>query len=285
MNWLGFDLLMFAASVILYLLARRAAILKQPVYFTNLAMFVVPLVVFCGMDMIWRPSFALNSLQVFLIVFAGVVFSYVSNWASLKSIESAPNPGYSLVISKSYVVLTTIIAVPLFGAELSNRAVLAIILIVGAAAFIMVDPARRQRSGSKRWLVLSLGAFFGWGLLSLVAKFLFTQGVAPLAFLSLLFLIATLCIVVENTSKRVDYSHVFGSWGLFIAIGLAAAAFNFFSFVAIKMAPNVGYVNATNASSIAIVTVFSALLFGDELSLRKLGGVAGVVAGLILLLS
>ena len=58
-----------------------------------------------------------------------------------------------------------------------------------------------------------------------------------------------------------------------------------FTFVAIKLAPNVGYVNATNAASIAAVTIFSIILFRDEFSWRKLAGVAGVVAGLILLLS
>jgi uncharacterized membrane protein len=60
--------------------------------------------------------------------------------------------------------------------------------------------------------------------------------------------------------------------------------FNLGQFQAIRLAPNVGYVNAANAGSISLITVLAVLLFGDHLSVRKAVGVAGVTAGLILLL-
>ena len=53
--------------------------------------------------------------------------------------------------------------------------------------------------------------------------------------------------------------------------------------VGFDLAPNIGYVNAINAASIAAVTVFSALLFKDELTLKKLVGVLGIIFGLIIL--
>lgn len=60
--------------------------------------------------------------------------------------------------------------------------------------------------------------------------------------------------------------------------------FNLGQFEAIKLAPNVGYVNAINAGSIAAVTIFAVLLFKDELTPKKAVGILGVTAGLILLL-
>lgn len=69
----------------------------------------------------------------------------------------------------------------------------------------------------------------------------------------------------------------------FVLIGIAASGFNFFNFYAVSIAPNVGYVNATNAASIGAVTVISAVIFKDELTKRKLIGVAGVLAGLVML--
>jgi drug/metabolite transporter (DMT)-like permease len=275
---------MFVSSVALYLVARKAALMRKPVQFTNLAMFAVPLVVFCIADGIVRPAFNLSWREALLLVVAGVVLSYASNWISLKSIELAPNPGYSLVISKSYVVFTTILAVPLFGAALSWRAVVAILAIVVSAGLVMVDPSAKHRGSGRGWLVMSVGAFFGWGLLSLVAKYLFTQGVPNLVFLTGLFAVATACIVVEISSKRLNTSSISSNKWLFLSVGLLAASFNFFSFLAISMGPNVGYVNATNAASIGLVTIFSILLYGDEFSWRKVIGVAGVIGGLVLLL-
>jgi len=70
-----------------------------------------------------------------------------------------------------------------------------------------------------------------------------------------------------------------------LVIGALATAFNYFNFDAISVAPNVGYVNATNAASIGAVTVFSVLLFHDEFSWARFAGVAGMVGGLLLLFS
>ena len=68
-----------------------------------------------------------------------------------------------------------------------------------------------------------------------------------------------------------------------LGIGALATAFNYFNFDAISIAPNVGYVNATNAASIGAVTVFSVVVFHDEFSWSRFAGVAGMVGGLVLL--
>ena len=66
-------------------------------------------------------------------------------------------------------------------------------------------------------------------------------------------------------------------------IGILSAAFNYFMQLGFQLAPNIGYINAINASSIAGVTLFSALIFKDELTKRKFIGIIGVTLGLILL--
>jgi drug/metabolite transporter (DMT)-like permease len=202
----------------------------------------------------------------------------------MKSIELAPNPGYSLVISKSYVVLTTFLAVPFFGAHLTVKALVAVLLIVLFSALIMINPKAAGRAKSAAWLPLAIGAFFGWGFLSLAAKYFFRQGVSTLEFLTYVFFVACVCIFLEMYFRRVVFRPLFKHWQSFALIGVAATGFNFFSFYALRLAPNVGYVNATNTASIAVVTIFAILLFKDEFSIRKLIGVLGVVAGLVLLL-
>jgi uncharacterized membrane protein len=53
--------------------------------------------------------------------------------------------------------------------------------------------------------------------------------------------------------------------------------------VAFNLAPNVGFVNAANAASISLLTLASAYFFKDELTVKKMLGILGVTAGLLLL--
>ena len=283
MHWVVATLLMFVASIVLYLSVRRASLDKLPVHFNNLASFSVPLTLFTVGALITRQSFVLSLREAGILLVSGVFLSYLANKFSLKSIELAPNPGYSLVISKSYVVMTAFLAVPLFGAHLSVTSLVAIALIVGFAALIMLGSGERHRAKSTAWLPLAFLAFFGWGFLTLVAKYLFSQGMSPVVFLIYTELVVVTCILIEMYRKRVLTRSITKHIKPFVLIGLCSAAFNFFHFTAISLAPNVGYVNATNAASIAAVTVFAALLFKDDLSIKKVIGVFGVTTGLFLL--
>ncbi len=283
MHWIVPDLLMFVSSVLLYLAVRKAALNKLSTQFNNLAMFGVPLVIFIVLGLVTQTSWRLDMRSVLVLLVAGIGFAYVSNRASLKSIELAPNAGYSLMLSKSYVVLTTFLAVPLFGARLSIHALLAIGCIVGFSALIMLNRRRGEHAKSAAWLPLAAVAFVGWAFLSLAAKYLFNHGMPPIEFLTYLYIIVTACIALEMYRKRISYRTLHAHPWSFLFIGLTSTGFNFFSFQAIKIAPNVGYVNATNAASIAVVTICSILLFKDDFSWRKIIGVFGVVAGLFLL--
>jgi drug/metabolite transporter (DMT)-like permease len=283
MSWILADLLMFVCSIAVYLAVRKAALDKLPSQFNNLAMFAIPLLIFIVASVITRSSFALTLSQVFVIIVTGVVFSYLGNAMSMVSIKLAPNGGYSLVLSKSYVVLTSILAVPLFGAQLTVPAIIAIGLIVGSSAFIMINPRVAHRAKSNSWVLLALGAFLCWAFLSLSAKHLISQGIPTLVFLTYVFAIATTCIVIEMKLRKINLGIITKQIQPFMLIGVAATGFNFFNFYAISLAPNVGYVNATNAASIGAVTALSVILFKDELTRQKLIGTIGVIAGLLLL--
>jgi len=57
-----------------------------------------------------------------------------------------------------------------------------------------------------------------------------------------------------------------------LVIGAMSVAFNLSMQTAFKTAPNIGYVSAINVSSIMSITLFSGLIFKDELSKRKVLG-------------
>lgn len=283
--WIAYSLVMFFSSTALYLTVRKSSIEKVPTQLINLAMFAIPFVAISAMGVYSSQKFSVSFSQICLLLLIGVVFSYGGNTASLKAIALAPNPGYSLVLSKSYVVFTTLVSVVFLSAELTLQKSIAIVMIVGFSALIMIDRKSSKSVESSTWLLLSFAAFFAFGFMSLFSRYLFNQGVGTVPFLVYVLVIATLCTIWASR-KQLDALKALSKkqWMLIIGTGIFATFFNLGMFQAIKVAPNVGYVNAINASSIALVAILAVILFKDELTTRKAIGVLGVTVGLIILL-
>ncbi len=285
MSWIAYSLMMFFSSVALYLTVRKSSLIKTPTYLTNLAMFAIPLMAYVTIGIVNSTNLGITLWQGVVLMVAAVAFAYGGNKASLHAIDIAPNPGYSLVLSKSYVLFTTLVAVTLLGADITLQKVLAILIIVAFSALIMINPKSAKKVKSEKWVLLSFGAFFAWGMLSLSSKYLFNNGVDTIAFLIYLYALVTFCIIFIDKVKISKIKEVPSKAKLLLlGTGIFSTLFNLGQFEAIKLAPNVGYVNAINAASISMVTVFAVILFKDELTPKKAIGVLGVTAGLIMLL-
>ncbi len=277
--------MMFFSSVALYLCVRKSSLVKVPTALTNLAMFAIPLAAYTIIGVSSNTKFSISAWHLVILVITAVAFAYGGNTMSLKAIDIAPNPGYSLVLSKSYVLFTTIVAVVFLDQGLSLRKAIAILLIVAFSALIMVNRKSTKHVKNNKWIWLSFGSFFAWGMLSLFSKYLFSHGVATYAFLIYLYTLVTMCIVATNKMSHKTFHGISSSyWLLLLGTGIFSTLFNLGQFEAIRMAPNVGYVNAINAGSISLVTVLAVILFKDELSPQKALGIFGVTAGLLLLL-
>ncbi len=145
-------------------------------------------------------------------------------------------------------------------------------------------PKSDQSHVRRRWLPYAFGAFFCFGMLAIISKYLLDIGVSVYVRLIYLCAIVNVLILIElfTKRKRVAFPSPSGVF-ILICIGTMSAAFNYFTQVGYTLAPNIGYINAINASSIAGVSLFSALIFKDELNARKFVGILGVILGLILL--
>jgi drug/metabolite transporter (DMT)-like permease len=284
MNWIIASLLMFFSSVAVYLCVRKSNALKTPQQLNNLAMFLIPVVVYLVITVGTPTSFALRPFEYVLILVHGIFFSYLGNVFSLKGIEYAPNPGYSLIISKSYVVFTAIASIFIFSAPLTMKTAIAILLIVLFSAFITIDKDKDRTSSNPLWLPYTMGAFFCWGLLALSSKYLLNVGVPVLSRLILAMAVTTVLIIGEILYKKIEWKKVSKDQLItLLLIGIFGASFNYFMQVAFNLAPNVGFVNATNAASISLLTLLSSFFFKDELTVKKMIGILGVTAGLLLL--
>jgi uncharacterized membrane protein len=119
----------------------------------------------------------------------------------------------------------------------------------------------------------------------LSSKYLFSHTVSTYAFLIYIFAIVTVCTVIANRMNiRMFQKISVENWLILLGVGIFSTLFNLGQFDAIRLAPNVGYVNAINASSISLVTLLAGVFFKDSLTPKKLVGIIGVTAGLLLLL-
>lgn len=285
MNWIVASALMFWSSVGMYLLVRKCAMMKVPQELLNIAMFLIPLFFYLPLSYLSHVTLSVSLYQFALLFVTAYFFSYWGNVFSLKSITYAPNPGYSLVLSKSYVVFTTLIAIILFGSEFSIKAGISILLIIVGSALVMIGKPKADQSHVKSsWLPLAFGSFFCWGMLALMSKYLLQQGVLIYTRLIYVQAIVSIFILNDMRRKRINFSLIKPSQGaILLFIGFFATAFNYFMQVGFQLAPNIGYVNAVNASSIAVVSLGAAYFFHDELTKKKLLGIVIVTVGLVFL--
>lgn len=284
MNWIIASLLMFVSSVALYLGVRKSNSLETPRQLNNLAMFFVPVLLYLLLAVRNSTSFTLQPFEYMLIFIQAIFLSYLGNVFSLKGMEYAPNPGYSLIISKSYVVFTVIASIFVFSAPLTLKSALAIVLILLFSALITIDKDKDRATSNKLWLPYTMGAFFCWGLSALTSKYLLNRGVPILTRLILSMMVVTVLIFGEVIYKKVEWRQLSKAQLItLLLIGFFGASFNYFMQVGFNLAPNVGFVNAANAASISLLTLMSAFFFKDDLTPKKMIGIFGVTTGLLLL--
>lgn len=283
MDWITAGAIMFIGSVLLYLTLRKNQLKGIPNSASNLiGFFAVPASFFLIIGILEGSQFYLQPYLIIIIFLTALFCAYLGNLLSLRSIKDAPNPGYSLVISKSYVVFTSTVAIVLFGSTLTWLTSLGIIFIVAFSLLIVIDK-KKEKKGKSDWLITSIGAFFAWGVLALVGKYITVQGVAPAVYLFYISTFVSVFIFIEMQLSKTKMP-ANKDLLLLLIMGIFATVFNLFQIIGYQLAPNPGYISAVNAASISVLTILSAYFFKDELTARKLIGVFGVIVGLIMVI-
>ncbi len=289
MNWIFACIAIIISSTITYLAVRKSQDLNISLEQRNFLMVVFPTIFLLGYNLINGISFAVPLNIFFLLAFVSVAFSFFGDWCSLKSMELAPNPGYSLILSKSYVVLTTFLSYFLFDSEITTKSLIAIGLIVLFSGLIIFSDKKKGAGGQQKtnWLWYTWAAFFAWGFLA-IALYWFTnlQGYSPTTILFYVLLFASIVIVVDILRKGMGLKTMVSSKDAAYTT-ITLAVFSLVLKLAIifgyNWAPNPGYINAANSASIFLVAIFAALVFKDSLNVKKVVGILGIVGALALL--
>jgi drug/metabolite transporter (DMT)-like permease len=272
---------MFLSSNALYLLIRVAQKKNISTNIYSIALFIIPAIIFFILALLTKTPLIIPAEHLGLILVAGFFWSYLGNYFSQKGILYAPNPGYSLILQKSYVVLTSIAAIFLFGLDLTIPKFVGILVIVGFSAFMSLG--EKTKKSESKWIVFSLFAHLAFAFGSLISKQFLNMGLEPYTYLFYINVLVAILNLIESYHKKTVFKFSLKQIGLLFGMGVASVCFNLFMQYAYKYAPNPGYVVAFNTSSIMSVALLSAVLFKDTLSKQKMIGVVGILVGLLVL--
>jgi drug/metabolite transporter (DMT)-like permease len=285
-NWIIYSALMFGFSVIMYLLTRKLQTQNIDNKLVTYAMGALPMPILLLYLLTTNTSFAISLPLLGLVGICAILFSYLGFRFSLQATKDAPNPGYSLIIQKSYAPYTALMGIFLFNQKISITGGIAILIIIASTSLILINRNSDKQQSDKKWIAESFIAFFLFGTLSLTSKFVLGNGVTPLLLTFYNFLFNTFAFSIDyRKALRISNLRLLTGDSIItlIIIAVATAIFNIMMFSAIKLAPNIGYVNIINSSSITVITILSAILYKDKLSIKKVLGILGVTFGLILL--
>lgn len=282
MHWVIVASIVFFSSTALYLILRKATLLKIPNEIQSLSLFLFSAIGLLLINISRHVSMHISTAQ-FLILLAAASVLWLGNTTLLKSMETTPNPGYTVVIAKSYLLITTFFSAIFFGSFLSTQTLIGSGCIVLFLFLILVEKSHRSSHGT-RWLLCALVTFFMWGFEALLIISLKNSPIdAPIILMYISFfysLMATGEIIVKKTPIQHIKQYVL--WiGLISACSLCL---NLFQIIGYRIAPNPGFIDASGAASVGAITFCAVFLFHDHLTIRKSIGIVGILFGLALLI-
>lgn len=289
MSWEISSLIMFIASVCAYLCVRNTKELKLPNALVNLANFIIPALVFFTILISTGTSFNIRFEYLILIMIFAVIGNYLGSIIGLNAMKLSSNPGFSLIIQKSYAPFTAVASYFMFASELSIKNFIAIIVIIFFVLLMGYERSKdkndnRSFINKKMWIILSLIACLIWGANALFAKYLIVAGVDIYVRLFYITLFTSLTSIFEITRQKIKIDFNKKNILTLLGVGIFFTFFYIFMQKAYEVAPNIGYVNVINTSSITALTILSTIFFKDKLTAKMVISVIGVTLGVILIL-
>jgi len=250
-----------------------------------------------------RPSFAAADGTVALGLAGAGLLGLVGYLAFYRALEYGGAVGLVSAISATYGGVTTVLAVVGLGERITGAGALGVALAVAGIALAAARPARaaeasvavgepivgvapapsRIRSLSRAGVPLAIVSALAYG----VGGFLLGEYAAPAGWLvaalvahgaSVTALLIALPLLARRKASRGSASGVIwaAAAGLTDAVGLLAFARG-------GQAGQVAVTAAVSSVYPVIPLVAGILLFGEQLTRRQLAGVAGIIAGLVLI--
>ena len=283
MNWIIVALIVFISSTLLYLTLRKVRSFNLSDEIQNLSFFLLSAVSLFIYNLFQHFNFRIHLYEI-LATFLVAVFLWIGNTFLLKSLKTTPNPGLTVLIAKSYLIITTLLSPLLFGSIITVKSVLSIGLILFFLSLMLIEKKKIQTSNKTGWLPYACITFVMWGVQALILMSIKGSLLNSSVILMLVSIFYCLIVITEILIKRISFMPVKRYWFWIILISIAAMCSNLFVIIGYRVAPNPGFIDSANAASVAAIAVLAYIFFKDHLTVKKGVGIIGVCVGLILLL-
>jgi drug/metabolite transporter (DMT)-like permease len=279
--WLWYSVLAFFTLVAYFYVLR---VLKKRGVDISVILFYIFLVfgISCFLYAIIYSSNLLVSLNLLFVIIIAAIFSYIGNHFNFRALEAAPNHGYSMAVTNSFIIIVTIFSVFLYGSEFNVLKLIGVIITFLGSTAVAYSRKKSSKKDS-RWVLYSLVTTIFFASFILTSKYLLINQIPPEVYLAYVSVIIAPIFFFSAGIKKIRKYNQKSNLGLFLLAGLLSFVFNIAAHVGYDIAPNPGYVTAFNYSSIIVVALIGHIFFGDELSASKSIGIVSVIAGLVLM--
>lgn len=284
MDWVLACISLIVWSSIMYLSIRNIDKSFIPIEVKNITMFFAPVLPLLIYNIINWIETIIEIKYLIILFFSAIFLAWIASIASLISMKTAPNPGYPLMLSKSYVIYTLIFSYFFLWSELSLKKTIVILFVVFFSFLIIYNKNKTHKTKDKKWLLYALYSFLWWWNLAIVLTYLIQQWIASTTINLYLHLFVSIFIIWEIIIKKVRFTPKNNNQIInLIIIWCAYILFQQSMIYWYSVSPNPGYINAANTASIWIITILSWIIFKDDLSKRNLIWVVWIIISLVLL--
>ena len=135
------------------------------------------------------------------------------------------------------------------------------------------------------WIFATIISSIAFAGVSLLLKKLTQYSLTPEILNFYFWIITSITFLAFALYKKSSFKIDKGSLVWFLVLSIVAFVANYFSIIALKLAPNPGYVRAIQSANIVLITVSSIFLFGSTISIKAILGIMLILGGLYLLTS
>jgi len=129
MNWFIYALIAMVAFTINFLLIKKISLLGVRAHVVLIYIFAISALIALVYSFVIKDSIKVNNYVLVLLIITAV-FAVVGNFFLFESIASSPNPGYSLAVSGSYILLVAIASVFIFQSDFTLSKLIGTVLAV-----------------------------------------------------------------------------------------------------------------------------------------------------------
>ncbi|MFD2112026.1 EamA family transporter [Thiorhodococcus fuscus] len=133
------------------------------------------------------------------------------------------------------------------------------------------------------WVVSSLIATASITIMMLLFKKLTIHNISPISINFYFFLLVTAGFFAFMLIAKAPFSLPASSLWIFVVLAAFAISFNYFEIVAIRDAPNPGFVESITSFRLVAIALLSTFIFNAELTAKNLAGIVFVIVGLVLI--